>query len=336
MNARTTWVTAATAGLATIATAGALVVAAGARAVGNSLEVTTRPAPATAAPATLVAADERGRIVELSADDGTQVAELAGEATTGGSVAGLAVSLDRRTVYFAASDPLVGLPCDSTVVTLDVAEGQTTTIGPGFAPALSPDGGRLAYVATDGEPSSCTYAARVRDLATGTETNWGIDPDWAAHYGLCSLTWEPTASALVAQLCHGADTVLHRLDLDRPGTLGDATYLGPRDPERSWTTAAPGPTSGSVVVVERCCLSASPLEPSHRLVVVDAGTGEATEQAELPRTIESVAQLAAGADGDLALVALAFTADGSTERQLLRWADGQTRLLGRGVVAAAW
>ncbi|HEV2068483.1 MAG TPA: hypothetical protein VGR26_01670 [Acidimicrobiales bacterium] len=341
MTNRATWVTVATAGFTAVVVAGAVLLAAGARAGDSPIDLTAGPAPATASPAperaTLIAADERGRIVELSADDGTQVGVLADGAITGGSVGSLTVAGDRRTVFFADHDPLVGLPCDSTVVALGLADGRTTTIGPGFAPALSPDGGRLAYVTTDGDSSGCAYAATVRDLATGAETAWAIDSGWADHYGICSLTWTPGASALAAQLCHGADTVLHRVPLDGAGTIGDATYLGPGDPERSWTAAAPGTGAGTVVVAERCCLSTSPLEPSHRLVILDVDSGEvAGVLGTLPEAIESVAHLGAGPDGDLVLVAFTFTDEGSTERQLLRWTDGVTRLLSRGVVAAAW
>lgn len=340
MTDRTTWVTVATAGLTAVATAGAVLLAAGAGARDSPVDVTAGPAPATASPAadraTLVAADERGRIVELSADDGTQVAVLADEAITGGAVGSLTVAGDRRAVFFAHHDPLVGLPCDSTVVALGLPDGRTTTVGPGFAPSLSPDGGRLAYVGTDGDSSGCAYVAHVRDLTTGAESTWAIDSGWADHYGMCSLTWEPGASALVAQLCHGADTVLHRVPLAGAGTIGDTTYLGPGDPERSWTAAAPGTGAGTVVVAERCCLSTSPLEPSHRLVTLDVASGEVTAVlGTLPETIESVAHVGAGPDGDLVLVGFAFIDDGSTERQLLRWTDGETRLLGRGLVAAA-
>nr|MDP9019955.1 hypothetical protein [Actinomycetota bacterium] len=125
--------------------------------------------------------------------------------------------------------------------------------------------------------------------------------------------------------------------LDGRGTIGDRTYLGPADPERSWTAAGTGSASGTVVVAERCCLSTNPLQPSHRLVTVDAASGEVTTVlGNLPGAIESVADLGAGPDGDLVLVAFTFVHDGATERQLLRWTDGETRLLGRGVVAAAW
>ncbi len=341
MTTRTTWVTVATAGFAAVAAAGAVLLAAGARAGGEAVDVAAGPAPAIASAAadqpTIVVADEGGRIVELSAVDGTEVAVLGDGAITGGSVGSLTLSGDRRSVFFASHDPLVGLPCDSTVVALNLAEGRTTTIGPGFAPALSPDAGRLAYVTTDGDSAGCAYAATVRDLATGAETAWAIDSSWADHYGICSLTWAPGASELVAQLCHGADTVLHRVPLDGAGTIGDATYLGPGDPERSWTAAAPGSGAGTVVVAERCCLSTSPLEPSHRLVTLDVASGEvAGVLATLPEAIESVAHLGAGPAGDLVLVAFTFTDDGSTERQLLRLTDGVTRLLSRGVVAAAW
>ena len=339
MTARTTWVAVATAGF--VVAAGAVLLMVGTRAGDAPVDVSAGPARAIAAPAadrtTLLAADERGRIVELSAEDGTQVAVLADGAITGGSVGSLTVAGDRRTVFFANHDPLVGLPCDSTVVALSLPDGRTTTVGAGFAPSLSPDGGRLAYVGTDGDSPRCTYVAHVRDLATGAESTWAVDPGWADHYGMCSLTWEPGASALVAQLCHGADTVLHRVPLEGAGTIGDTTYLGPGDPERSWTAAAPGAGAGEIVVAERCCLSTSPLEPSHRLVTLDVTTGEvAAVLGTLPEAIESVAHVGAGPGGDLVLVAFAFVDDGSTERQLLRWTDGETRLLGRGFVAAAW
>lgn len=338
---RTTWVTAVTVGFTAVATTGALLLTFGARIAGDGVDVAAGAAPVAApstdAPATVIAADERGRIVELSADDGTEVSVLADETTTGGSVGSLTVAGDRRSLFFARHDPLVGLPCDSTVVALRLADGHATTVGPGFAPALSPDDARLAYVATEGDLSGCTYAPRVRDVATGAETTWPVKADWAGHYGVCSLGWDPAGSALVAQLCHGADTVLHRVALEGPAAIGDPTYLGPRDPERSWTAVAPGQSRGTVVVAERCCLSADPLEPSHRLVAVDAVTGEIDRVlGQLPATIESVAHLAAGPEGDLVVAAFAFTDDGSTERQLLRWSDGETRLLGRGLVAAAW
>lgn len=329
------------AGALVVAATGAVLLLPGPRAGGDSVEVAAGPRSVAASPAarsaTLVGADERGRIVELSAADGAEVAVLADEALTGGAVGSLAVTGDRRSLFLARHDPLVGLPCDGTVVALSLPAGKATTIGAGFAPTLSPDGGHLAYVGTEATPTGCAYAPRVRDLASGAETTWRLEADWAGHYGICSLAWDPAGSALVAQLCHGVDTVLHRVDLDRPGTLGDATYLGPRDRERSWTAASPGWSPGTVVVVERCCLSASPLEPSHRLVVVDAGTGEVgTVLAALPPSIESVTALSTGPEAELLLVASTFTGDGSTERQLLRWSGGELRLLGRGLVDAAW
>jgi hypothetical protein len=302
----------------------------------------TAPAPGPAAgPAPeprLLAAAAGGTIVEVAPADGRVLGQVAGPERTGGPVASVTASLPAGALWFARHDPAAGLPCDADLVRLPLAGGPAEVVGRGFAPAVSPDGGRLAYVRTERRGSRCTYTLAVRSLDPGRgghEEAWPLDEPWSSAYGICSVGWSPAGDRLLAEVCAEGDSVLHVLDPARPGPVGTPTFVGPGGWDRAWRAPAPGggPATAVVVEVAACCPSGRG-EVGARLRQLDLVPDRPAEGpvlAALPPGSPWVSALAAGPGGRLALVAEG--PDGST---LLTWDGGGLRPLGTGFVAAAW
>ncbi|HET9984969.1 MAG TPA: amidohydrolase family protein [Longimicrobiales bacterium] len=104
-------------------------------------------------------------------------------------------SPDGRTLYLVAARPeLPAAPVGGPIWALDVASGHATLMGDSalaaFAPAPSPDGRRLAYIAAD---SAGRRQLWLRDLASGARRRVTDEPELTAR----RVRWTPDGAALL-------------------------------------------------------------------------------------------------------------------------------------------
>ena len=147
------------------------------------------------------------------------VRDFPADVPSDGSIASLVVSRDGRTVYFSSSDPAVeptGPDAFSRIyrVPLDGSAAPTVLLGRAGAafgtPALSPDGGRLAYLAVT-QPF-LTYgrtAIMVMDLKSGRSSEIAPKLDAALN----TIAWSPDGRGLLATAEERGQVKLQRIDL---------------------------------------------------------------------------------------------------------------------------
>jgi len=165
-----------------------------------------------------IVATEGDAVVVLDSATGQTKRVLAPrpEAVAGGAVAlqGLALSPDRRTVYYAVNGEcghsgLYRVPFDGHAPAERIADG--------ISPAVSPDGEKLAYAApapptADGR-AHCPNVVIVRDLRTGTERSWRYPDDDEHHSPLyqegsiTEMAWAPDSIRLAYTLAYEGDSV---------------------------------------------------------------------------------------------------------------------------------
>jgi hypothetical protein len=133
----------------------------------------------------------------------------------------ISVSPDHASVFFSDS---------CRVVRVDVASGARKDLGPGYAPALAPDGRHLAAAdctddGVDGIP------VVVTDLATGKRTTYGAkdpgpSPDGTMNMYVLSapreLAWVDSHTVAVARVYEEQEELL-LLDIDKNRWMNDAT-----------------------------------------------------------------------------------------------------------------
>ncbi len=264
---------------------------------------TTTPPPVQH-PALSVAVTQDGRLVVLDTSSGSavEVRELdtgpdprvevqEGEAAYLGAPS---LTRDGQTAFYHfCCEPVVG---DLFRVPVD-GSAEPERLGYGSDPAVSPDGGRLAYIAYE--------AIVVRDLATGAESTFP-DPDHAGT--MIDVTWTADGSALL----YVRQSELVRLDV-ASGQM-QVIHTG-----QGWLSA-PLDTAGTITVADQCCFDdGTPVLEQASLVTVGGGT------APLPNPVTD-RQLSA--DG----VELRTYQDGS----LVSLGDGQEGSLGSGYSYADW
>ena len=146
----------------------------------------------------------------------------------------IAVSPDGETVYVAVDQETADL-CAAVLYAVSVNEIRTVEIAAGYAPAVSPDGSKLAYVeSTNAEDRLyCESVLVVRDLATGAERRWNDPPD--ALIGgarLTGLSWSTDNRTLAfSRSWEGDSPYLHDTDSpegDLPVELTASLDFGPR------------------------------------------------------------------------------------------------------------
>lgn len=317
--------------------AAALVLTACGNGDGDDTSAPTTPATTTASPATspapttsppddsvrIAVVDGRGRVVLLDGDSGDEERVLMdGVEVDDPSSLDIAVSPDRSTVFVVR--PGASAEQEPEIVQVAADGGAAQVVTSGRSPAISPDGGTLAYVRlVDDPPAGFEPTLRLRDLDSGDERALtGGD-----FYAIQDLAW----TAAGEQLAFTAGEIRTGVHvMDRVATsLAEARRLGPEDTDGTWSDVA-ALSDGRLAVIERCCQVPDPNPDRWRILAVDPRDG-ATGAAVLDRR---AVRIDARADGEGLLVIQDGGPGGGT---LLRWhGSGQPRELADDVLVAAW
>lgn len=305
----------------------------------SALPVTsTRPTPTTTTaaevpalpdrPGFAVAASELGRLVVLDTETGEAVRVL-DQQTEGARIESVSLSPDGQTVDYDVVHP----DRPPLVMRVPVAGGATEEVASGTRPAVSPDGGQLAF-ATDGEFAVPGSGERVwiyntlvvRALVSGRKRRWlPKDNDFARLATITQISWAPDSRRLVfdAQYENGTAAIL---DTAVDGSLADATnsFLTGDDDVVSpvWLD------DGRIAVGLSCCYSE--YDPQRTRVLVVEPDGSNPNDLALPGI-------------DLDLIAydrtgrhlLYGSGDGTIELTMID-PEGRSQVLGTGFVDADW
>jgi len=170
-------------------------------------------------------------LVVMSADNGHVVRTLTHD--VGFTLAGIAATPDGQTIYFTRH--FGALPCElGEIAKVDRNGGPVRRVTTGINPVISPDGRTLAYAttATGADPCSLRGAIVLRDLASGSEQEFGIGAATSAQ----PLAWSPDGTHLIVASSNvdvGRWRNLTSVDVSSgvqtllalPGPADDATYL---------------------------------------------------------------------------------------------------------------
>jgi Tol biopolymer transport system component len=184
--------------------------------LGDESTVRTRPASGSAPPE-LVATTTWGALVIVSTRDGRVLRTLTPDAVVDDVPSR---SPDGQWVYFG------GRPDDRNCrqrLYRARASGESPPeeVGVGTAPAVSPDGTRLAYA---GPGTVCHNALVVRTLATGEERSWSVPErpfNRLSATSISVLRWSPDGRHVVFPAFGG----LYVVDTQRPGDLSESRRL---------------------------------------------------------------------------------------------------------------
>jgi len=294
---------------------------------------------APARPRTLVAVSRAGALVTLDPTTGHLIRTL-----RAGGVAPdeLALSPDGRTVYFE-----LATGCQHQIWRVGTDGTGSTLVAPaGSAPAISPDGSRLAYATQyfDCYPDdnlTAGYAVIVTDLTTHTQRRYPMAPARAAS-GLPSpvghLSWSPDGTVLVESINAVQDNEGWRVVTMKPATdryleRGDDSDTLPLTAAETkadyFFSEAVSLPDGHLFVVRQCCGGEPENTTSVRLQEVDAATGVPVRQVAVGLTTQTHTSLDVDASGHWLL----YLSGDSIEVSL----DGaRPTTLASGYQAAAW
>lgn len=172
----------------------------------------------------------------LPADGGTPRAITSGDKNHGGPISW---SADSKAVYFAANlqDDRDHDPLESDIWRIDVASGELTAItdrnGPDFAPVVSPDGSKLAYLGFDdrkmGYHNTNVHVMDLKDGSTrvisGDFDRSIDDVQWAGRSNRLFVQYDDHGKTHLAALSLGGETAsladdLGGVSVGRPYTSG--------------------------------------------------------------------------------------------------------------------
>lgn len=300
---------------------------------GSTAEVRTVPATRTttappARPSTAVVVTAQGAVVLVGTSDGRAARTLA-PAGSADPTRKAVRSPDGATVYFGDQ----AIDCGWSDLFEVPADGSRPprAIAKGHAPAVSPDGTRLAYATADG----CVGATLVvRDLATGAEVSWSVPDGRPPHPfalgGISAIDWAPDNRRVAFQMDeHGG---VHVLDTLLPGLLTAAAPVEPRQQPadtslglRSWHP------EGGLAVAVQCCrnpdgMTSERVRTTSRTLLVDVATNEATP-------LLADGEYAWSLDLDASGEWLAWLDDG---RIVMQGPDGRMRRVAEGFGAVSW
>ncbi|MDT3440801.1 hypothetical protein [Pseudofrankia sp. BMG5.37] len=269
-------------------------------------------AGAPARPGTLVAVTTQGALVRLDPGTGQTVRTLRQAGVVGDAVA---LTPDGKTVYYE-----VGAGCEHEIWRAGTDGGAPTKVASkGSAPALNPDGTRLAYAVqyimattSDCLPPSGNVAAGFRvvvlDLATRKTWQYPMPPE-VAESGLPApishLSWSPDGARLAVSITAVQDNEGWRLALMNPST--DTTYfredgstdvpLAGVDPHDYYYSEAVFLPNGHLFAVRQCCDGYPPKTTSVDMSEIDPASGRQIRQVAVGLTDRGHTSLSVSADG---------------------------------------
>lgn len=295
----------------------------------------TPPGDATPAPPSaedhLVALGADGRVVVLDAATGEEVRELLAGVPVHDPAANDVAVGPRHESVFVAVPPVEGETGHTEIVRVPFDGGDEEVVARGTAPAVSPDGGALAYVdyVVHEEPARSPEPVLVlRDLVSGDERR--LTREQPFHF-VPEVVWTAHGSH-VAFTAGEIGTGLYVVDREA-ASLDAARRLGP-DLEGDQDGMSWGPAAafgdGRLAVVETCC--DVPQRQRWQVVSVDVSGGRS--DALLPGDRLEATALDSDSASERLLVVASGGPDGG---QLLRWdGEGAPEDVTGGVIVAAW
>ncbi len=191
-----------------------------------------------------------------------------------------------------------------------------------FAPAVTPDGGRLAYVASRFLGGGVEQSIVISDLRSGDEQVVRSYATGADHVGptrLTHLEWSPDGARLLFRDAYEQQRV-GVIDPAADRSLSDATFLPGEQEVATWLDDT------TILSRAPCCVAGA---TSSGLVVSDADSGEVLRHLRVVTDGMSLSDLAAGPGGWFLMV--------TTEGALYEVSpDDTVRLVSREVGAVDW
>jgi DNA-binding beta-propeller fold protein YncE len=293
-------------------------------------------------PATLAAVTTSGAVVLLDPSSGAVTRTLVPSGAVGDAIA---VSPNGQTVYYE-----VGTGCQHQIWRVPTAGGSATEVtSAGSAPAISPDGTKLAYARQDfvTDTGSCApsgditsdYQLVVLDLATQAAKRYPM-PRQMASSGLPApighLSWSADGSHLAVSITSVQDNEGWNLHIMDPST--DATYLSdsstgdvpmPGAAQNSYYREGVYLPNGKLFAIRQCCGGWPPNTTSVALLEIDPASGQVMSQVAIGLTDRDHTSLDASADGHWLLYLSGHDLEVSQD-------GAKPTVLASGFVAAAW
>lgn len=199
----------------------------------------------------------------------------------------LELGVDGTGVYFSVGFEDFWYSCDASagrVDYVDLTSGDATEIATGFEPRISPDGSRLAYIASahcipdpdnENEVISFYDTVAVLDLVTGRTQTWGPSPGTAQSPASLveSLAWAADGSSIYVSMEEGSLRVVNTAvgaALDATPALGAGRSNGTLG---GWVLEGVHSRSGNLIVVEN-----DYGEDRSRIVEIDPVTGDVVDR----------------------------------------------------------
>lgn len=297
-----------------------------------------RPTSQPARPSTLVAVTSRGALVTLDQSTGRMIRVLR---ASGVAPDALALAPDGRTVYYE-----LAAGCQHQVWKVGTDGTDPTMVADvGSAPAISPDGTRLAYATQYFTcfPANALagYSVVVLDLTTRSERRYPMSPDLLANglpWPVQHLSWSPDGNRLAVSIAAPEDNEGRKVITIRPSV--DAYYIRGDGSGTLPLTAAEMKADyffsegvflpdGRLFVVRQCC-GGDPLNTtSVRLQEVDPTTGASLHQVAVGATDQTHTSLDADTSGRWLLYLSGATIEVSLD-------GARPTTLTSGYQAAAW
>ena len=322
-----------------------------------SEEPTTEP---YAEPPNAFALTLAGDLVELQPENGAVTRSIATSPLWQGS--SLVISPDGAYAYVEAFDPTAAdgpeWPGEIQRVSLDPSEPEgsaqvETVVTSATSPAISPDGGSLAYLSiAPGDPETVVRSLTVMDLATGTVTA-SVPDDQCVECDriVTSPTWMPDSSSLILGLGWAdgfPSTTLWDVDPSNP-MLAAGRLVGPDnsgDVMADWFGTTVFTADGTLLVPAEEGTAAQwearaayafgdgpkQNQPTGLVAVVDVANGAVLSRIPVDGVVASVAAEPAGTE---VLVIVGYP-DTDEVPALYRWDGSELIHIGDAFTAIAW
>ncbi len=313
-----------------------------------SVSAAASASSAAATPPTIVGVTTAGALVTLNPATGVVEDTL----VASGAVGEVSVARSGR-VFFVVPNG-----CGSTIEEVSITGGQVTVIGPGSAPAVSPDGAKLAYASQPqyGSPPDCQVSSpdldewfqlKIRMLASGATVTLPALPALPTAQGsglphpISHLSWSADNTHLAVSISPAEDNDGYQVNLvdtaqARHFVAGTGVVTvpvsGSPDPQGTVLGEADYLPDGDLFVSRFCC-EGTPGSSGSSLIWEVTTSGAFVHQVAIGDPDYGHSSLDATPDGHW-LLYVAHTVDAAT---LYVSQDGATpRALTTGIFAAAW